>query len=57
MIDHDDDAIAEEMPQLAILRVITRTLWPSLAKPAHKKSVYLTDPEGNGVERKGLVAA
>jgi catechol-2,3-dioxygenase len=23
----------------------------------HKKSVYLTDPEGNGVECKGLVAA
>jgi hypothetical protein len=57
MIDDDDDARAEEMAQLAILRVITRTLWPSLAKPVHKKSVYLTDPEGNGVEHKGLVAA
>jgi hypothetical protein len=54
MIDHDDDAIAEEMAKLAILRVITRTLlpWPSL-----RIRNQSTDPEGNGIERKGLVAA
>jgi hypothetical protein len=40
----------------AILWGITSELWPRLAKPAHKKSVYLTDPEGNGVELKGPIA-